>query len=199
VVQFNGQTWDNPVVIGFKDNPKPCGWSGWYGSWNGAVHYLDAQAGVARYTDATIDQYEAYVRVGGGSWRLLTNTVNSSGNRRWIDLSESTANLRPEIEMLWGGPYYNAYLFLRPLVLRSGTGTITYTMTGINEFRLMKGSKKLFHYAYQISNGYTTPQNPNVVCRPFLVGGTVIKEPLVDEQPFLPHVDDYITGWSPTP
>jgi hypothetical protein len=197
VIQFQGYSWDDPKVIGFKSNPKPCGWSAYYGSWTGPVFYIDGAVGVEKYFDPDISEFQAYHRTEGGSWTSLSVVNNSSSNRKWADTSVDPANLRPEIEIL-RDVGYNAYMICDNLIYRSGSPIITYTMTGVNEFRLMKGTKKMFHYAYLVTNGYTSGQTADVVCRPFLVAGTVIKPPDVDEQPYLPHVDDYIEGWEAT-
>lgn len=124
---------------------------------------------------------------------------DTEDSRKWAATDPGDGSqLTPEIEVLRNSGA-NSYLFLRPLILRaSGGGVVSYTMTGINEFRLTRAGKTLFHYAYQVTNGYSTPANPDVVCRPFLVGGLAIKAPRIDEQPFLSKVDGLIPGWTPT-
>lgn len=202
VVMFPTQRLDSARVIGFRNHPKPCSWVAWYGTWNGAVMYIDAPAmGADRYFEGAAGEYVAQWRNGdSGGWLTLDLTIDSASDRRWdaTGYPNDGSMLRPGIEVMDGDSGNNAYLFLRPQVLRSGVGTITYTQTGINEFRMFRDGKRLFHYAYLVSAGHTTGQDPYVVSRPFLVGGTAIREPKVDQQPFLPHVDDLIPGWQIT-
>ena len=203
VVMFPTQRLESARVIGFRNNPKPCSWVAYYGAWNGAAMYIDAPAdGADQYFDGPAGEYVAQWRNGdSGGWITLALTSESAAARRWdaTNYPNDGTMLRPGIEVMDGDAGSNAYLFLRPQALRSGSPTIAYTQTGINEFRMFRDGKRLFHYAYLVSSGHTTGQDPNVVSRPFLVGGTAIREPKVDQQPLLPHVDDVIPGWEITP
>lgn len=203
VVQFPTQRLESARVIGFRREPRPCSWNAYYGTMDGATMYIDAPAVAGeRYFAAAASAYVAQWRIGSaGGWETLALASSSGTARRWdaTGMPDDGSVLVPGIEVIAGNASENAYLILRVQVFRAGEGVFTYTPTGVNEFRMLRDGKRLFHFAYQVSNGYVGTQDPNVVARPYLIGGAAIRAPKIDQQPFLPHVDDVIPGWVITP
>lgn len=68
IVKFEGQDWANPRVIGFLDNPRPCGWACVGNSGGSSYFEAGTTNEIYQYLTAALD---IRVRIDGGSWQAM--------------------------------------------------------------------------------------------------------------------------------
>ena len=104
LLMYPTQDPEDAQVIGFADNPKPCAWSAWYGSWNGAVHYMNGYLGMGT---AIEDYFEDTAADYSARWNGSALPVNydSSTGRMWGETSTSS-ELKPQIEVLKAAAFF---------------------------------------------------------------------------------------------
>jgi hypothetical protein len=104
VVQFVGQSWENPRVVGFLDNPKAPNWTCiWLGGSQYWLKSRDADLMASMFSGGI----DVEVKLNGGSWLTLTldssdaygkfyratfdNGSGAGSGSLWLDLMQSTA------------------------------------------------------------------------------------------------------------
>jgi len=86
VVQFDGQDWSSPRVVGFLDNPKPCGWE---------CVQIDADAYVftpalpQQLTDIYNGSISVWAKLNSGAWEAMNVNAGLTipGVSRWFTLN----------------------------------------------------------------------------------------------------------------
>ena len=106
-MQFVGQDWTEPRVIGFLDNPRPCNWPCF--SLIGAQYYFESK--ITSVMDLIFSVGATFeVKLNGGSWQAMSDRVaptsdklskeitfdnGSSGGIVWVDVYRTTVTTDP--------------------------------------------------------------------------------------------------------
>ncbi len=75
VVQFQGQDWTQPLVIGFLDNPRGCGWT-----CIGAKPFGASSIGIIYFATTQIDRINALLAAPASAWKGRVSTGPSDFN-----------------------------------------------------------------------------------------------------------------------
>jgi hypothetical protein len=186
VVQFEGQDWSSPRVIGFESNPKPCLWPCIYA--HGFYYYhvfecvdADLLAEIAVTSGISLDY-----RFNRGAWESMQwiQTISASGGRlfqQWGDPSPGIFD-RPIVEIGYnvplsvgyveGGPTANGLAFYPANTFRDGPPTIV-------ELRITKGGEVKMNCAFRWDPSNSSPTFTEVKAQ----GGIFPRDPGIEIRP----------------
>lgn len=82
VVQFVGQSWDSPKVIGFVDNPRPCNWTCIGNSGPNVYHVGFMSRRASLFDQLLADTIDVQARWDGGAWTSIPEAGSPTGYSR---------------------------------------------------------------------------------------------------------------------
>lgn len=83
VVEFTGQDWTTPKIIGFLDNPRPCDWPLIWLTPSGSSHYYFGSRNPAVFGQIFDGGITVDARMNRGAWQTLSLTASAADFRQY--------------------------------------------------------------------------------------------------------------------
>lgn len=194
VVQFADQDWSQPRVIGFRDNPKSCGWI-CYGADTSAYVFSPPGDETARFNEwariinlALVNRVRIFYRHDTGAWRELLR--RGSDPARNLQFDDQRAG------QLISWPYvaFRGYEQIFPDYPTPGFSYVYYAMevgpfcdealagNGLNQFRVYVDGKIYIDFAVKV-DGYKPPSYANEQILPTYWAATGVTRPVEFSRP----------------